>query len=92
MFNFVHVSQNLRALDFSRLLLEVMTVADEVDSQLTQAMESYLGRRGEASGSVAVNYHGRSRTGRSDHPSRQIWGRAMRRQTAIPPSLPFFAI
>src|ERR1700686_1325552 len=32
---------NLSALDFSLLLPDVMTIADEVDSQLTQAMASY---------------------------------------------------
>jgi DNA-binding response OmpR family regulator len=33
----------LSALDFSLLLPDVMTIADEVDSQLTQAMDSYMG-------------------------------------------------
>ncbi len=38
-----HVLQdNLARIDFSRLLLDVMTVADEVDSQLKQAVEAYL--------------------------------------------------
>jgi hypothetical protein len=32
----------LSALDFSLLLPDVMTIADEVDSQLTQAMDSYM--------------------------------------------------
>jgi hypothetical protein len=36
------LQQNLASVDFSVLLLEVMTIADEVDSQLTQAMESYV--------------------------------------------------
>jgi hypothetical protein len=36
------LQKNLRALDFSLLLPDVMTIADEVDSQLTQAMESYM--------------------------------------------------
>jgi DNA-binding response OmpR family regulator len=35
------LQKNLRALDFSLLLPDVMTIADEVDSQLTQAMEGY---------------------------------------------------
>jgi hypothetical protein len=30
------------ALDFSLLLPDVMTIADEVDAQLTQAMGSYM--------------------------------------------------
>jgi hypothetical protein len=30
------------ALDFSLLLPDVMTIADEVDAQLTQSMESYM--------------------------------------------------
>jgi hypothetical protein len=33
--------QNITALDFSLLLPDVMTIADEVDSQLTQTMESF---------------------------------------------------
>jgi DNA-binding response OmpR family regulator len=33
---------NLSALDFSLLLPDVMTIADEVDSQLMQAMDSYM--------------------------------------------------
>jgi YesN/AraC family two-component response regulator len=37
------LQRNLSALDFSLLLPDVMTIADEVDSQLTQAMESYMG-------------------------------------------------
>jgi hypothetical protein len=35
--------KNLSALDFSLLLPDVMTIADEVDSQLTQPIESYMG-------------------------------------------------
>jgi DNA-binding response OmpR family regulator len=33
---------NLSALDFSLLLPDVMTIADEVDSQLTQTMDSFM--------------------------------------------------
>jgi hypothetical protein len=33
---------NLGALDFSLLLPDIMTIADEVDSQLTQAMDSFM--------------------------------------------------
>jgi hypothetical protein len=33
-------------LDFSSLLPDVMTIADEVDSQLTQAMEGYASAEG----------------------------------------------
>jgi CheY-like chemotaxis protein len=36
------LQKNLRALDFSLLLPDVMTIADEVDSQLTQAMEGFM--------------------------------------------------
>ncbi|MGA3106594.1 MAG: response regulator [Terriglobales bacterium] len=36
------LQQNLSALDFSLLLPDIMTIADEVDSQLTQAMDSYM--------------------------------------------------
>jgi len=37
------LQKNLSALDFSLLLPDVITIADEADSQLTQAMESYMG-------------------------------------------------
>jgi hypothetical protein len=33
---------NLASIDFSVLLIGVMTIADEIDSQLSRAMESYL--------------------------------------------------
>jgi len=33
---------NLNFLDFSVLLPDVMTIADEVDAQLTQSMDSYM--------------------------------------------------
>jgi DNA-binding response OmpR family regulator len=36
------LQSNLSALDFSLLLPDVMTIADEVDSQLTQTMDSYI--------------------------------------------------
>jgi DNA-binding response OmpR family regulator len=36
------LQSNLDALDFSRVLLDVMTIADEVDAQLTQSMDSYM--------------------------------------------------
>jgi hypothetical protein len=39
---------SLSALDFSLLLPDVMTIADEVDSQLTQAEDSYMGLVGPA--------------------------------------------
>jgi ActR/RegA family two-component response regulator len=42
------LQKNLSALDFSLLLPDVMTIADEVDSQLTQAMDSYMGVVGSA--------------------------------------------
>jgi hypothetical protein len=32
----------LATIDFSVLLIGVMTIADEVDSQLSQAMKSYI--------------------------------------------------
>jgi hypothetical protein len=34
--------KNLACFDFSILLNGVMTIADEVDSQLSQAMDSYM--------------------------------------------------
>ena len=36
------LQKNLGTIDFSVLLLGVMTIADEVDSQLSQAMKSYI--------------------------------------------------
>ena len=36
------LQSNLNALDFSLVLLDVMTIADEVDAQLTQSMNSYM--------------------------------------------------
>jgi YesN/AraC family two-component response regulator len=39
---FETLQNNLASIDFSTLLHEVMTIADEVDSQLSQAMESYI--------------------------------------------------
>jgi len=36
------LQNNLESLDFSLLLPDVMTIADEVDAQLTQAMDSYV--------------------------------------------------
>ena len=44
---FEMLQSNLNALDFSLLLPDVMTIADEVDSQLTQAMESYMNVAGK---------------------------------------------
>jgi DNA-binding response OmpR family regulator len=36
------LQSNMNLLDFSLLLPDVMTIADEVDAQLTQSMESYM--------------------------------------------------
>jgi hypothetical protein len=36
------LQSNLSFLDFSLLLPDVMTIADEVDAQLTQSMDSYM--------------------------------------------------
>jgi len=36
------LQQNLAQIDFSIVLTEVMTIADEIDSQLSQAMTSYI--------------------------------------------------
>jgi YesN/AraC family two-component response regulator len=36
------LQKNLASIDFSMLLTEVMTIADEIDSQLSQAMASYI--------------------------------------------------
>jgi hypothetical protein len=37
------LQNNLGSVDFSTALLDVMTIADEVDSQLKQAMLGYMG-------------------------------------------------
>jgi DNA-binding response OmpR family regulator len=39
---FEMLQSNVSALDFSLLLPDVMTIADEVDSQLTQTMDAYM--------------------------------------------------
>jgi hypothetical protein len=36
------LKDNVNALDFSLLLSDVMTIADEVDAQLTQTMGSFM--------------------------------------------------
>jgi hypothetical protein len=36
------LQNNLSRLDFSLLLPDVMTIADELDAQLTQSMASYM--------------------------------------------------
>jgi hypothetical protein len=36
------LQKNLARIDFSILLTDVMTIADEIDSQLSQAMASFL--------------------------------------------------
>jgi YesN/AraC family two-component response regulator len=42
------LQRNLNGLDFSLVLPDVMTIADEVDSQLTQAIESFTNDAGTA--------------------------------------------
>jgi hypothetical protein len=37
------LKDNLKSLDFSLLLPDVMAIADEVDAQLTQSMDSFMG-------------------------------------------------
>jgi len=39
---FETLQENLANIDFSLVLLNVMTIADEIDSQLSQAMDSYI--------------------------------------------------
>ncbi len=41
---FQTLQNNLSSIDFSSVLTQVMTIADEVDCQLSQAMESYAAR------------------------------------------------
>jgi len=40
--SFIRCSKNLASIDFNILLTEVMTIADEIDSQLSRAMASYV--------------------------------------------------
>ena len=47
------LQNNLPKVDFSKVLLDVMTIADEVDSQLKQAMLSYVDPQSEAALSAA---------------------------------------
>ena len=42
------LQRNMNYLDFSLLLPDVMTIADEVDSQLTQSMDSYMRAMGKS--------------------------------------------
>jgi RsbT co-antagonist protein rsbRD N-terminal domain len=46
---FQTLQNNLNVVDFSLLLVDVMTIADEVDWQLAQAMRSYIGAAGSPS-------------------------------------------
>ena len=39
---FQTLQNNLQTVDFSQLLKDVMAIADEVDSQLAQAMTTYM--------------------------------------------------
>ena len=39
---FQTLQSNLASIDFSVVLIGVMTIADEIDSQLSQAMASYV--------------------------------------------------
>jgi CheY-like chemotaxis protein len=47
------LQKNLSRVDFSKVLLDVITIADEVDSQLKQAMFSYIQPESRAAWSVA---------------------------------------
>jgi hypothetical protein len=44
------LQSSLNSLDFSLLLPDVITIADEVDAQLTQSMESYMKIIGKSAG------------------------------------------
>ena len=43
---FQTLQNSLQKVDFSSLLADVMVIADEVDSQLAQAMSSYIAEAG----------------------------------------------
>jgi hypothetical protein len=49
------LKDNMNALDFSLLLGDVMTIADEVDAQLTQSMSSYIKLAKSKTRAVAVS-------------------------------------
>ena len=40
--------RNLNTIDFSLILVDVMTIADELDSQLAQTVESFLTESGNS--------------------------------------------
>jgi hypothetical protein len=42
------LQKNLSSVDFSLLLVDVMTIADEVDSQLKQTLVSFMGHAAES--------------------------------------------
>jgi len=48
------LQENFSVLDFSLLLPDVMTIADEVDAQLTQSMESYMNAVHKAASEAAA--------------------------------------
>ena len=50
---FSTLQSNIRRVDFSKVLLDVVTIADEVDSQLKQAMFSYMEPRPGSAWSAA---------------------------------------
>jgi ActR/RegA family two-component response regulator len=53
---FETIQRNLSSVDFGLVLPDIMLIADEVDSQLTQSIDSFLIlQRGEAPGSTARN-------------------------------------
>ncbi len=45
---FETLQKNLSTVDFSLLLLDVMTIADEVDSQLKQTITSFMEKAADA--------------------------------------------
>lgn len=44
---FETLQKNLNTVDFSLLLMDVMTIADEVDSQLKQTINSFMEKAAE---------------------------------------------
>ena len=51
---FKTLQNNLGQVDFSTVLLDVITIADEIDSQLKQAMLGYIEPGGSASAMSAA--------------------------------------
>ena len=50
---FETIQRNLATVDFSQVLPDIMLIADEVDSQLSQSIDSFLMTKQEGAGASA---------------------------------------